>query len=438
MLRDHGIEAGSRKFKGEPAIFNKRVSEAFIQFMVAIFGKYRDFIQKDFEFDVEGFAAAVERTETTRIFLGTIRDLQLFEAWARERAALVQRAAAASPNASPDANGGRTTEKFTLALYDKFEALVEVEGEFVGMNWAEKAYAKYEKEQREAREKEARMMAKKQRIQAGQRRSSLEGAPLFRTKSEKSPSPPRPADVCSEAVFEHDGPLGISWVQQKTDNAAVVKGVRPGSAAATIGGLRAGLVLTSVNGIAVEGLAYSEVIDSIRESERPLTLCFDPAHIQNQIVAKAKARFDVSPEPKGMVRLQSDPGIRNLVSVALRLPHPISCLTGNAAAFAPHTRRAVILCIRLTKSCAHLFRVCNGMDVARIVMLRNRCQTCFLLSQTMLQRTRKTHRVAAQSVARHTSAKGCPQPLESGSSAVVDLTSHLHRRRGCKTERTLM
>ena len=71
VLRDHGIEAGSRKFKGEPAIFNKRVSEAFIQFMVAIFGKYRDFIQKDFEFDVEGFAAAVERTETTRIFLGS-------------------------------------------------------------------------------------------------------------------------------------------------------------------------------------------------------------------------------------------------------------------------------------------------------------------------------------------------------------------------------
>lgn len=313
VLRDHGIEAGSRKFKGDAAVFNKRVSEAFIEFMVAIFGKYRDFIGKDFVFDVEGFAAAVDRTETTRIFLGTIRDLQLFEAWARERAALVQRAAAESPNSSPVA-GSERGEKFTLALYDKFEALVEVEGEFVGMNWVEKAYAKREKEQREAREKEARMLAKKQRIKAGQRRSSLDAMsiPLV----EKTP-PGTPPNICSVAVFETDGPLGISWVQQQTDNAAVVKGVRPGSAAAKIEGLCAGLVLTSVNGLAVEGMAYAEVIETIRESERPLSLCFDPAHIQNQIVASAIPLVDPSPtrssksaSPMGMKRLQSDPGVR--------------------------------------------------------------------------------------------------------------------------------
>ena len=43
---------------------------------------------------MEKFTAAVDRTETTRIFLNSIRDSQLFEAWARERAALVGRAAA--------------------------------------------------------------------------------------------------------------------------------------------------------------------------------------------------------------------------------------------------------------------------------------------------------------------------------------------------------
>eukprot|EP01043_Picozoa_sp_COSAG02_P068993 COSAG02_NODE_11654_length_1680_cov_2.085389_2_plen_370_part_00 len=342
VLRDHGIEAGSRKFKGDAAVFNKRVSEAFIEFMVAIFGKYRDFIGKDFEFDVEGFAAAVDRTETTRIFLGTIRDLQLFEAWARERAALVQRAAVESPNSSPVA-GSERGEKFTLALYDKFEALVEVEGEFVGMNWVEKAYAKREKEQREAREKEARMLAKKQRVKAGQRRSSLDamGAPVSRTTSEKTP-PSTPPNVCSVAVFETDGPLGISWVQQRTDNAAVVKGVRAGSVAGKIEGLCAGLVLTSVNGLAVEGMPYAEIIETIRESERPLTLCFDPAHIQNQIVASALPLVDPSPKreravqsagPKGMKRLQSDPGVRlKLVSVALRLSNPHSCITSNSIA----------------------------------------------------------------------------------------------------------
>ena len=117
--------------------FNAAIATAFLEFMVAIFGKYRDFIGADFEFDTEGFAAAVDRTETTRLFLRQVRDSQLFEAWARERAALVKRSAAESPTTSPAAGAGRAAEgggkeKFSLALYDKFEALVEVEGEFVG------------------------------------------------------------------------------------------------------------------------------------------------------------------------------------------------------------------------------------------------------------------------------------------------------------------
>lgn len=372
LLRDYGIEAGSRKFRGNPAVFNRRISEAFIGFMVAIFGKYRDFITKDFEFDVEGFTAAADRTETTRVFLGTIRDLQLFEAWARERAALVKRAAAESPHSSPVAGEDRK-EKFTLALYDKFEALVEVEGEFVGMNWVEKAYAKREKEQREAREKEARMLAKKQRVRAGQRRSSLDTA-MGNTSSEKTP-PGTPPNVCSTAVFQKDGVIGISWAQQKTDNAAVVKAVRPGTQAARIEGLCPGLVLTSVNGTAVLGLPYSEVIDLVRESERPLTLCFDPQHIQNQIVGSAVAsHVDQSPErspngkpsngkmkrlqsdPSAMKRLQSDPGVHlKLVSCCGRLrtsthlKWPSIC-TGR-------TPCGALRCLRLTAWRARLLRV---------------------------------------------------------------------------------
>jgi hypothetical protein len=351
LLRDHGIEAGSReKFKGDPAVFNKRVSEAFIEFMVAIFGKYRAFIGKDFEFDVEGFTAAVDRTEATRIFLGTIRDSQHFEAWARERAALVQRAAAESPNSSPVA-GVERKEKFTMALYDKFEELVEVEGEFVGMNFLEKAYAKREKEQREAREKEARMLAKKQRIKSGQRRSSLDmqlnisGFP--RTSSEQTP-PGTPPNVCSEAVFEHaEGPLGISWKQQKTDDAAVVKAIKPGSAASKIEGLRPDLVLTSVNGMSTVGMPYVDAIDAIRESERPLVLCFDPAHIQNQIVGglPPDSSPDISPlgmksaGPKGMKRLQSDPGVR--LKLVSRAPAP-SLLTLNSPRPCPLSLPSVV------------------------------------------------------------------------------------------------
>ena len=79
---------------------------------------------------------------STQLFLRQVRDSQLFEAWARERAALVKRSAAESPTTSPAAGVGRAAEgargkeKFSLALYDKFEALVEVEGEFVGMTHA--------------------------------------------------------------------------------------------------------------------------------------------------------------------------------------------------------------------------------------------------------------------------------------------------------------
>lgn len=49
----------------------------------------RDFVSSDFQFDVEGFTAGAERSESTRSFLQAFRGSQMFEAWARERAALV-------------------------------------------------------------------------------------------------------------------------------------------------------------------------------------------------------------------------------------------------------------------------------------------------------------------------------------------------------------
>ena len=195
------------------------------------------------------------------------------------------------------------------------------------------------------------MLAKKQRIKSGQRRSSLDmqlnisGFP--RTSSEQTP-PGTPPNVCSEAVFEHaEGPLGISWKQQKTDDAAVVKAIKPGSAASKIEGLRPDLVLTSVNGMSTVGMPYVDAIDAIRESERPLVLCFDPAHIQNQIVGglPPDSSPDISPlgmksaGPKGMKRLQSDPGVR--LKLVSRAPAP-SLLTLNSPRPCPLSLPSVV------------------------------------------------------------------------------------------------
>jgi hypothetical protein len=119
---------------------------------------------------VEGFTAATGRTEGTRTFLQQFRSSQMFEAWGRERAALVglfrlqqqqqqhevekevggggsdgdseqQRTQERLPTttattslSSPPSQGGEGggPGRFELAQYDKFETLVEVEGAYVG------------------------------------------------------------------------------------------------------------------------------------------------------------------------------------------------------------------------------------------------------------------------------------------------------------------
>ena len=102
-----------------------------------------------------------------------------------------------------------------------------------------------------------------------------------------SGTPPNERAFCTETSFENEGPVGISWVKQELDDAAVVKAVKPGSAAEQVAGLVPGLVLTSVNGVAVIGLPYIDQIDMIRESERPLVLAFDKCHLQNQVRRRA-------------------------------------------------------------------------------------------------------------------------------------------------------
>jgi Ca2+-binding EF-hand superfamily protein len=109
--------------------FSDSVSDSFLDFMISVFGKYRDFIDNDFEFDVEDFTEAENRSESTRSFLQIFRGSQMFELWARERAALMSRKATDG-------------DKFSLADYDKFEAAVELEGEYVGMSLVAKAVAK--------------------------------------------------------------------------------------------------------------------------------------------------------------------------------------------------------------------------------------------------------------------------------------------------------
>lgn len=258
------------------AEFNRGISETFVEFMVSIFGKYRDFVgEEDYEFDIDGFTAAADRTEATRVFLQQFRNSQMFEAWGRERAALFARGKRGAAG-----DGG-----FSLAHYDKFEELVEVEGEFVGMNWMEKAIAKREKQA--VADKQQSQKQKQERAAADARVGELGGDGSQGL-------------VCREAVFEMVGPLGVSWVSRSSDDACVVKAIKPEGQAAQVDGMCAGLVLRAINGQPTKGMSYKTQVKQIRVKPRPLTLSFELPTMH----LAAEAAVD----NKRLVRALSDPG----------------------------------------------------------------------------------------------------------------------------------
>ena len=189
-----------------------------------------------------------------------------------------------------------------------------------GMNWVEKAYAKAEKTYKEAQAAEER-----RREQSSTRRGSADAS----SGTRKDPPPSPGATPCSSATFKMGGPLGISWIQQRTDDAAVVKAIKPGSAASLVPGMCPGLLLTEVNGSPMAGVPYAEQIRAIREAVRPLRLGFDPSQVQEQTVTKGRRgsvertaagspsmaeKWDAATQSgrKILQRLASDPGVRAL------------------------------------------------------------------------------------------------------------------------------
>jgi hypothetical protein len=118
-------------------------------------------------------------------------------------------------------------------------------------------------------------------------------APPFRTAA-SDPLPAAPpaklpvrqlqASGTIEIVFSKPGPLGVKFVSR--GGRVIVLSINPGSQASTHPELQPGLVAMSVHGQALTGKPYSEAIEMIRNSPRPLKIQFvgkeDPKQ-QNQI-----------------------------------------------------------------------------------------------------------------------------------------------------------
>ena len=87
---------------------------------------------------------------------------------------------------------------------------------------------------------------------------------------------PLMAEADVTAVFEEDGPLGISFPEDRTP--LIISAVNPNSVAGKQPGLRPGLVLRSVNGQEVGSLSYEQTVRLMLNTvERPLALGFSLA-----------------------------------------------------------------------------------------------------------------------------------------------------------------
>jgi hypothetical protein len=77
-----------------------------------------------------------------------------------------------------------------------------------------------------------------------------------------------------EVTFLRHGALGISFGSRSAADPPFITGLKPGTLAAQFPQLRDGLVLQSVQGEGVAGLAFADAIARIKGAARPLTLTF--------------------------------------------------------------------------------------------------------------------------------------------------------------------
>ena len=93
------------------------------------------------------------------------------------------------------------------------------------------------------------------------------------------PSPPTPGAVA--VTFVDDAPLGLKFGKKPSVASAgwdvvSIATVQGGTQATQHPSLVPGLILESVNGVAVTGLRYSETIQLLKATPRPTTLSFKP------------------------------------------------------------------------------------------------------------------------------------------------------------------
>ena len=96
-----------------------------------------------------------------------------------------------------------------------------------------------------------------------------------------SPSPPPTSDGTITVTFAEEGALGLKFGKRVSSapkgwDVVSIATVQSGSQASQHSALVPGLILNSINGVAITGLRYSETIQLLKGTPRPTTLVFSP------------------------------------------------------------------------------------------------------------------------------------------------------------------
>lgn len=153
----------------------------------------------------------------------------------------------------------------------------------------------------------------------------------------RSRSPVRAHNIGEDRVsllFRDHGKLGISF-NGPVRGPATVTAIVPNSVAAKSRSLKVGMVLSEVAGVSVEGLAFSEALNRLEQSGRPLALCFRQptdkeikAHQEHELRQEATAMTNQSMSTSP---LQSC-GVSGVTGGASMSPAEISDLIDSALA----------------------------------------------------------------------------------------------------------
>ena len=153
----------------------------------------------------------------------------------------------------------------------------------------------------------------------------------------RSRSPVRAHNIGEERVsllFRDHGKLGISF-NGPVRGPATVTAIGADSVAAKSRSLKVGMVLSEVAGVSVEGLTFSEALNRLEESGRPLALCFRQptdkevrAHQEHELRQEAAAA-EVQAMSSSPLRSSGVSGVSGGVSMS---PAEISDLIDSALA----------------------------------------------------------------------------------------------------------